>query len=82
MANKPSDPAPERLLFGFADVAQMLDVPESWLKREVTARRIPFRRLGRTVRFSQQDIDAIVEASAFTPAAQPQGLFPPRRLGD
>jgi predicted DNA-binding transcriptional regulator AlpA len=46
---------------------ELLGVPHTWLLREARAERIPHRRLGRYVRWSQADIDAITEAGAYGP---------------
>lgn len=47
-------------LLTIADAAVELNVPESWLRKAVTARRVPFTRLGRHVRFTDSHLAAIV----------------------
>lgn len=45
-----------------AELAELLGIPEGWLTKAVTARLIPHTRLGKHVRFSEQDIAEIVES--------------------
>lgn len=47
-------------LLTITDAAVELNVPESWLRKAVSARRVPFTRLGRHVRFTDAHLDAIV----------------------
>lgn len=65
----PVNVAPTPLLFTFAQAAQMTSLSESWLRKAVTERRIPFRKVGKHVRFSQADLDALIEQAAVVPAA-------------
>jgi hypothetical protein len=60
--------SPEPLLLDFAAAAARLGVTQSWLERQATARTVPHRRLGRVIRFSEDDLAAIVAAHAVTPA--------------
>ncbi len=57
-----ADPAP--VLFTFAQAAQLTNLKESWLRKAVAQRRIAHRRIGKHVRFSQADLDALVAQSA------------------
>lgn len=41
------------------EAAALLKVKEHWLQTKVTAREIPFRFVGRFVRFSDEDLDEI-----------------------
>lgn len=61
---------PPQVLFTFAEAAEMTSLRESWLRKAVSERRIPFRRIGRHVRFAQADLDALVSnaAVAVTPS--------------
>jgi len=43
----------------YADAAEELNIPESWLKAQAQARQIPHHRYGRWVRFTDGDLDAI-----------------------
>lgn len=63
-------PAPQ-VLFTFAQAAEMTSLPESWLRRAVTERRIAFRKVGKHVRFSPADIDALISAAEVQPAPAP-----------
>jgi excisionase family DNA binding protein len=66
-------------LFDFQQAARRLNVTESYLRRGVTARTLPHRRIGRKVMFSIDDLRQIVTASAVTPADAPTTLRPRRR---
>ena len=59
----PQLPQPQ-VLFTFAEAAEMTSLKESWLRRAVTERRIPCRKIGKHVRFSQADLDALIAAHA------------------
>ena len=60
-----------QVLFTFAQAAEMTALPESWLRKAVTERRIPFRKVGKHVRFSTADLDALVEQTAVPAAITP-----------
>jgi excisionase family DNA binding protein len=47
-----------------AEAAALLTVRESWLRRQAGQRRIPCTFLGRHLRFSDRDLDAIVAAGS------------------
>jgi hypothetical protein len=51
----------------------MLQVRPSWLRRKAAARAVPCRYVGKHLRFSRADIDAIAEASAHG-ARQPKRM--------
>ena len=53
--------SPERLLT-VRDVAQRLNVRESWVYIQTEASQIPFVRIGRYLRFRPSDIDAYLRA--------------------
>jgi excisionase family DNA binding protein len=61
--------------------AQLLAVRESWLRRKAAARAVPCTFLGRHLRFSRADLEAIAQAAAHppvpTPAAHPGHLLNP-----
>ena len=71
--------ASDATLYDFAQAAETLRVTESWLRRAVTAKKIPHRRVGRVVRFSNADLAAIVAASAVAVAGATNELRPSRR---
>ena len=52
-----------------AEAARVLAVPESWLRRQVTARLVPHTRLGKHLRFSHADLVLIAAAAAHPAAA-------------
>ena len=66
------DARPERLLT-IPEAARVLAVPESWLRERVRLRRVAHRRLGKHVRFSASDLEAIVDGAA-------QHALAPRRM--
>lgn len=51
-------------------LAAELGVPRTWVRDKVTARAIPHHRYGRHVRFTDEDVAAIRQASA-APVAKP-----------
>lgn len=53
--------APPRLKT-IEEAAQWLNVPASWLRKAVSARRVPFRRIDKHVGFTQAHLGAIVDA--------------------
>lgn len=69
--NDTARPASDPVLFTFAEAAQITTLPESWLRKAVTERRIAFRKIGKHVRFAQADLDALVAATAVAPALTP-----------
>jgi excisionase family DNA binding protein len=50
------------LLFTAEEAAELLGVKPSWLRRKAAARAVPCTFLGRHLRFSRADLDAIVTA--------------------
>lgn len=52
------------------ELADLFRKPKSWVDEMVTARRIPFTRLGRDIRFSRSDIEAM-HAMGREPAMNP-----------
>ena len=51
------------LLLTLAEVATLLSVPESWLRKRVASHTVPCTRLGRHIRFTRQQVDQIVLAA-------------------
>jgi excisionase family DNA binding protein len=70
-------------LFGIADAAALLRVPEGWLRKKVTAGAVPHSRLGKHVRFTPDHLRRIVAAGEVeplpTPATRERGLSPRAR---
>ena len=57
-----------------AETAEILKVPESWLKVKATARVIPCTFIGKHLRFSDDDIAEIMKAGVRQPVtARPPG---------
>lgn len=54
--------APERLLFNALEVAEMLGVTESWVRKATADGRLRPVRLGRNVvRYRRQDVEALID---------------------
>jgi excisionase family DNA binding protein len=45
-------------LLAAGELAKQLNVPESWVRSEQRAGRIPFKRLGKYVRFNRREVEA------------------------
>jgi excisionase family DNA binding protein len=54
-----------------SEAAAYLNVPYSWLRDKVTERRVPFTRLGKHVRFTEDHLDQIVAAGEQPVAPSP-----------
>jgi excisionase family DNA binding protein len=65
--NTPQPPTPARQappaarLYTPAEAAQLLAVPESWLRRKAGRRLIPCTKLGKHLRFSATDLTQITD---------------------
>ncbi|GAA4227933.1 hypothetical protein GCM10022254_16840 [Actinomadura meridiana] len=57
-------------LYTPAEAAAMLQVRESWLRKKASARTVPCTFIGKHLRFSEQDIDAIIAAGAKQPVVR------------
>jgi excisionase family DNA binding protein len=55
-----------------AEAAELLKVPESWLRKKVAARLIPCTFLGKHLRFSDNDLTEIVQSGAKQAVSQPR----------
>ena len=70
----------EVLLLTPAQAAEVLQVRESWLRRRAAERRVPCCFVGKHLRFSRADLEAIV-ADGARPARGAESR-PRRRSGD
>ena len=61
------DPKPLTL----SEAAAFLNVTERWMRRAVQERRLPYLKLGRHLRFLEQDLQAHIEASRVDPYGGP-----------
>jgi excisionase family DNA binding protein len=52
-----------KLLFTVQEAAERLHVPPSWLYQRTSKKLIPFRKMGKYVRFSEEDLQAIIAAA-------------------
>lgn len=61
-------------LLTIAQAAERLNVPYTWLRDKVTARQVPHHRLGKHVRFTEDDLDQLLARStqAPTPSRVPE----------
>lgn len=78
------DPVPT--LFTPAQAAELLQVPESWLRRRATRRLVPCTLLGKHLRFSRANLDQILAdaarpATTTSRAASATRAAPRRRRG-
>ncbi|MFG2000424.1 helix-turn-helix domain-containing protein [Spirillospora sp. NPDC048911] len=67
----PVDDRVEPLLFTPEQAAQLLGVKASWLRRKAAARAIPCTFLGKHLRFSRADLEAIISAGEQSPRQRP-----------
>jgi hypothetical protein len=65
--NRPRDDGAESLLYTAEQAAALLQVRPSWLRRKATARAVPCRFIGKHLRFSRADLEAITNAAAQPP---------------
>lgn len=49
------------------EAAEALGVLESWLRKQVTARKVPFSKLGKHVRFTEEHLLQILAANERQP---------------
>jgi excisionase family DNA binding protein len=63
----PSDLRDEPLVYTPEEAARLLGVKPSWLRRKAAARAIPCTFLGKHLRFSRADLEAIVAAGEQAP---------------
>jgi excisionase family DNA binding protein len=56
-------------LMTISEAAEVLNVPEGWLRKKVSAGAVPFTRLGKHVRFSHDHLDRLI-ASGEAPTCQ------------
>lgn len=61
------------------EASQLLGVSAHWLTEQARAQRIQHTRMGRRIRFSDDDIAAVIRDSKRVPAATPDA--PTRRRG-
>ena len=54
-------PVVKRILFTVDEAAAELRVSTAWIYERTRTGAIPFRRLGRLIRFSEADIQAIID---------------------
>lgn len=52
----------DQLLYTPEQAAQLLGVKASWLRRKAAARAVPCTLVGKHLRFSRSDLEAIVSA--------------------
>ncbi|AHB79579.1 excise [Mycobacterium phage Validus] len=72
-----SAPTTEPLTFPLADVARRIPCSERWLTEQVRAGRIPGRKVGRSWRMTQADIDAALSSFRVAPESGRKSVAPP-----
>ncbi|WP_374229407.1 helix-turn-helix domain-containing protein [Streptomyces sp. NEAU-YJ-81] len=60
-------PHPYQLLHTAQQAALLLQVPPSWLRKKAAADQIPYTKVGRHLRFSNDDLNAIIRNGARGP---------------
>lgn len=65
----PREP-PQALLMNYAQAAKLLGRSATWLQRQVRYGTVPYRRLGRSVGFTHEDVEEIVRSAYRTPGAK------------
>ncbi|WEW73692.1 excise [Mycobacterium phage Nanz197] len=60
-----------------AEVAALIPCSERWLTEQVRAGRIPGRKIGRSWRMTQADIDAALESFRISPESGRKSVAPP-----
>jgi excisionase family DNA binding protein len=58
----PGAPDDLAMLLSIEEAARVLNVPENWLRKKVSAHEVPHTRLGKHVRFTRAHLDQIVSA--------------------
>ncbi|MCP2339240.1 helix-turn-helix domain-containing protein [Actinomadura rupiterrae] len=66
-------------LYTPAAAAELLQVPESWLRKKAGARLIPCTFVGKHLRFSEADLAAIVASGKRAPRGAARVRSPRRR---
>ena len=59
-------------LLTIPEAAAELNVPEHWLRHAVTKRQVPFTKIGKHVRFTQEHLAEIIQRGEQEPQ-RPQG---------
>ncbi|UVD40903.1 excise [Mycobacterium phage Kashi_VT1] len=62
-----------------AEVAALIPCSERWLTEQVRAGRIPGRKIGRSWRMTQADIDAALESFRVSPESGRKSVAPPAK---
>lgn len=62
LADRPAEDHQAAELLTAPELAKVLHLPESWIRSEQRAKRIPFTRCGRYVRFRVADVAAALKA--------------------
>ncbi|MEV5706044.1 helix-turn-helix domain-containing protein [Actinoallomurus sp. NPDC052274] len=63
-------------LYTPVEAAELLKVPESWLRKKAAARAIPCTFLGKHLRFSDDDLEAIIRSGSRPPVRSSSRLRP------
>lgn len=71
----PNHPTATPLTFNYDEAASALGRSTSWLQKQVAANAVPYRRLGRSIAFTRDDLEEILRLSYRPPVTS----APPRR---
>jgi excisionase family DNA binding protein len=66
-------------LMTISEAAEVLNVPEGWLRKKVSAGSVPFTRLGKHVRFTHEHLERLIangEGSDRREQILPSGVSP------
>lgn len=55
-------PTTKLKLFNYSEAAELLGISQNTLRQYVSRKRIPFTKIGRNVRFTQDQIQEIIDA--------------------
>ncbi|WP_255352579.1 helix-turn-helix domain-containing protein [Nocardiopsis sp. SBT366] len=57
-------------IFTPREAAALLKVPESWLRKRVSARQVPCTFIGKHLRFSSIDLEQIIQSGSRSPLSR------------
>ena len=66
----PTSPAVSIRLFTIKEAAEVLKIPASWLYERTRRNAIPCHRLGKYLRFTEEDLTKILAAQDSTPQSR------------
>ncbi|MFF8432867.1 hypothetical protein [Streptomyces bacillaris] len=70
LGNRTTDSRDKRLHIGYSEAAERLNIPEKWLRERIS--RLPHRKFGKFVQFTEDDLQAISDMHFVSPGAKSQ----------